>query len=1322
MLVGTAEVLVLANTKGFDKQLREETAPGLTGLRRDAETAGSDAGMALRGGVTRETGKLAKDLEADGERAGEGLHKGVSGGLSKVSALLESTGLPLGALSHGFEKAGDAAEHAGTKSSGLVGSLEKVGGVATAGLLGAGAAVAGIGVHLAEGMQKADAAIAGATGTSIASAKTIGDAFLGTAGKSEFSGQEIAAAYAQVAGQLKTTEGHALSTADAMKVMTAADDLATAKQIDLGTATSSVAGVMQAFQLKASDAAHVSDILYQASTATGQGVDTLSAALERVHSRLGDAGGSVGDLSGLLVDMTERGITGRSAMMALNTSMNTLQRTATGVQTQLQLQRTAYDQMSPALKDLADQYQSGAISSADLTKATKNLPAAQQQLVSEFTTATKAVETAQIKYKQLGVTAFDAKGKFVGLGSIIDQLHPKFAQMTQQQQLAAATTLFGAGAARQMLAVIQAGPAAYDKATQSVGQMGAAHDAAAKQATTLHVEEKTLEAEMGDLATRVGEVLIPVITSMVGWFVKATSFVADHKAALIALAAVVTGILGPAIAVFAINKMASFVHSFQDASGHVKSFASDVQTAVQKVMGLFTQQTNAANTMAQKVGGSFDTVGSKAAGSATNVETATANVEGDAAAMATDVEASNTATGASFTAVGTDAGAAATEVGVAEGTITTEVAAADTAIEADNAAAGASWIAALGPLAVAGGAVGLAQLLNAQGPEASAPKVGAPGSGIKTASGQSYYNPRVAPFTSPTGAAGSTLSQTAKGLGITLPNASAGGTPGDSTIGHREGSRHAHMATGFHTSFLSGLTAKAHTATDAMAKAASGPLTKSQLEQLWVQAGGNPADANVAASIALAESGGNVGAAGDVGLGGSGPTSFGLWQVHTPAHPQYNAAELASNPLYNARAAVAISDNGASFTPWSTYNSGAYRQYLGVPGSVGGTGMLDGSPTGPASIPAASAIAGLQQSAPVTAAQRKAALATEIAKEKASVAAEILKLHAELAGTVQTVYTTSKSGKVTAHTHHVPVAPDVKAKVDAQIAALKGALGVEVAQQKGALATQTAQQKAELKTQSSDLKAGTGALNKMLTAIHSGGVKQLQSALWQVHLAGMSSIEHRLDHDHSAALAELSKQLVAVHKQAMSDLAKATAQAAEQAAEKAQTTLLNKSATDLTRTATDQARTIAEDTKVFLDQQAEVGKTGADLIAAQAQTSLDQITQANDNAISAAQAQVDAAAGGSALAQAQAGYGLAQAQAAASIQEAQAQSVLDKANAAAQAANAPGAAASTTSTTTNAPTIVLQLNGAANATPGAWMSEIAWALKTGALPLATAAA
>ena len=92
----------------------------------------------------------------------------------------------------------------------------------------------------------------------------------------------------------------------------------------------------------------------------------------------------------------------------------------------------------------------------------------------------------------------------------------------------------------------------------------------------------------------------------------------------------------------------------------------------------------------------------------------------------------------------------------------------------------------------------------------------------------------------------------------------------------------------------------------------SGTLSCSGLERLWEEAGGNPADAFMAAEIAMAESGGNQYA--------HSPTDdFGYWQING-----VHGSLATYDPYGNARAAVIISSDGTDWYPWTTYTSGAY--------------------------------------------------------------------------------------------------------------------------------------------------------------------------------------------------------------------------------------------------------------------------------------------------------------------------------------------------------------------------------------------------------------
>jgi hypothetical protein len=90
----------------------------------------------------------------------------------------------------------------------------------------------------------------------------------------------------------------------------------------------------------------------------------------------------------------------------------------------------------------------------------------------------------------------------------------------------------------------------------------------------------------------------------------------------------------------------------------------------------------------------------------------------------------------------------------------------------------------------------------------------------------------------------------------------------------------------------------------------SGYFGCAALEALWDGAGGNPADAFLAAEVAMAESGGDPNA--------FSPTDDrGLWQVNAS-----NGALSTFSPSGSARAAVVLSDDGAHWSAWTTYRDG----------------------------------------------------------------------------------------------------------------------------------------------------------------------------------------------------------------------------------------------------------------------------------------------------------------------------------------------------------------------------------------------------------------
>ncbi|HEX7517710.1 MAG TPA: BACON domain-containing carbohydrate-binding protein, partial [Chthoniobacterales bacterium] len=93
-----------------------------------------------------------------------------------------------------------------------------------------------------------------------------------------------------------------------------------------------------------------------------------------------------------------------------------------------------------------------------------------------------------------------------------------------------------------------------------------------------------------------------------------------------------------------------------------------------------------------------------------------------------------------------------------------------------------------------------------------------------------------------------------------------------------------------------------------------------------------------AMAIAEAESSGmNPSAVGD--FSGSTPTSFGLWQIHTTVHTEYNPQDMLSSPYHCAQAAWSLSQTQTYFHDWTTWykdrqlnivgdGNGYYKDYV----------------------------------------------------------------------------------------------------------------------------------------------------------------------------------------------------------------------------------------------------------------------------------------------------------------------------------------------------------------------------------------------------------
>ncbi|MCX2951578.1 type VII secretion target [Lentzea sp. NEAU-D7] len=141
-------------------------------------------------------------------------------------------------------------------------------------------------------------------------------------------------------------------------------------------------------------------------------------------------------------------------------------------------------------------------------------------------------------------------------------------------------------------------------------------------------------------------------------------------------------------------------------------------------------------------------------------------------------------------------------------------------------------------------------------------------------------------------------------------------------------------------------------------------LSPEQIAQHARAAGFEGQGLTIAIAVALAESNG------DARAHNARPPddSYGLWQINMlgalgpERRRQYglDANRELFDPRVNAEVANALSDDGRSWTPWSTYTNGAYRKYLdvarkaargsGTPSRPGGGRGRDGVAVDPAAL------------------------------------------------------------------------------------------------------------------------------------------------------------------------------------------------------------------------------------------------------------------------------------------------------------------------------------------------------------------------------------
>lgn len=163
--------------------------------------------------------------------------------------------------------------------------------------------------------------------------------------------------------------------------------------------------------------------------------------------------------------------------------------------------------------------------------------------------------------KEYGISLTNTDGSMKSFGEVMDVLREKMGGLSETEQAAAASNLFGKEAMAGMLSIINAAPADYEKLKNAVES---ADGAASKMADTMNDNLKgqltILKSQLEELAISIGEILMPFLRSLVTWIqglVDKFNGMSDTQKKVIVIIGMLVAAIGPLL--ITIGKMATGV-------------------------------------------------------------------------------------------------------------------------------------------------------------------------------------------------------------------------------------------------------------------------------------------------------------------------------------------------------------------------------------------------------------------------------------------------------------------------------------------------------------------------------------------------------------------------------------------------------------------------------------------------------------------------------------------------------------------------------------------------------------------------------------------
>ena len=402
---------------------------------------------------------------------------------------------------------------------------------AIAGLGIVGLAVATVAAKIGEdavkdyaSFQSAAAELGGQADMTSKQIQAFSNTFLESFGGMEDNTTTFMQAFAGVAGTFETIQGHALTTAQAVKAMGVAEQLAEASGDSLAQATSDMTSVLLATGGKTQDAAKDMNVLFNTSRLTGIGIDQVTTMLNRLAPSLARTGVGIGQASGMLIEMVKHFGTSRKTVTMAGTAIRDLADPSAEAAAEMDILNVKTDTASGKFVGVA----------AALNKFREGL-----------TLTNVAQNRAQLLLATYGTGMTTAEGKV----------------SNATLQAAVVQKIFGASLAPVVMSLMGASGQlrAYGDAANKAGVL---QHAASLESQTWSAKVKELHSAIHDAVTAIGAGLAPVVTELINKIVPLITHISEwitkHKtlSAEILGSLFVFGLLTAAVAALSLVLMA----------------------------------------------------------------------------------------------------------------------------------------------------------------------------------------------------------------------------------------------------------------------------------------------------------------------------------------------------------------------------------------------------------------------------------------------------------------------------------------------------------------------------------------------------------------------------------------------------------------------------------------------------------------------------------------------------------------------------------------------------------------------------------------------